>query len=200
MESDKPTKLLINLREGIVQVEGDETFVRDVYNDFKEQVSKPVVLQQAGAPQLGIEDGADDDMEPPSPKARTNKIRRTSQQSTTRGETAAYKPEFNTALDLSGLPKFYDQYDPTTHPEKILIFATFLKERLNIAPCTANDIFTCYSVLKTRTKTPGAFLQAFRDTQNKTHFIEYLSPTEINLTIAGTNYLNFDMKKKGAAE
>ena len=43
MDDQKPTKLMINIKEGIIQAEGDKSFVRDVYNDFKEVVSKRVV-------------------------------------------------------------------------------------------------------------------------------------------------------------
>jgi hypothetical protein len=107
---------------------------------------------------------------------------------------------FNSTLDLSGLAAYYGQYEPANHSEKILIFATFLRNVIKVQSITANDIFTCYQELKGVTKTPEAFLQAFRDTQNKTHFIDYISPVDIQITIAGNNYFNLKMKKKSAAD
>ena len=58
MESDiKPSKLTINLRDGIVQAEGDEKFVRDVYNDFKEQVTRSQYISRAPITALGSKTG-----------------------------------------------------------------------------------------------------------------------------------------------
>lgn len=202
-DAAKSTKLIINLRDGIVQVEGDESFVRDVYNDFKERVSKPVIINLPPAAQIeqqlhDEEDAPEARLPAPAETPRKTRARRASSATngTPRGETANYKPKLNSALDLTGLTEFYDKYEATTHSEKILIFATFLRDTSKIEPFTADDIFTCYAFLQSRTKAPGAFLQAFRDTQNVKRFIEYKSPTDIRLTIVGTNYLNFDMKKK----
>lgn len=199
MESDgKNTKLLINLREGIVQVEGDEAFVRGVYDDFKERVSKPVLVEYPPAAQL--EHQKQDDEAPGASMQRLNPRprRKGGATPTTKGEVANYKPAFNPALDLSDLPAFYDQYEPAKHPEKILIFATYLRDMAKVQAITANDIFTCYQELRKVTETPKAFVQALRDAQNKTHFIDYISPIDIQLTIAGNNYFNLKLKKKAA--
>ena len=37
------TRLVINLREGIIEAEGEEGFVRSVYEDFKGRVDIPPV-------------------------------------------------------------------------------------------------------------------------------------------------------------
>ncbi len=34
------TKLKLDLEQGILEVEGSESFVQSIYNDFKEQLSK----------------------------------------------------------------------------------------------------------------------------------------------------------------
>lgn len=199
--NEKNTKLVINLRDGIVHVEGDELFVRDVYNDFKERVSKPILVEQSSlAPQLEQRNLAEEDLEAPSPRLRGKSRRKAATISGTKGEVANYKPTFNSALDLSGLASYYRQYEPANHPEKILIFATYLRDVVKVQSITANDVFTCYQEMRSVTKTPEAFLQAFRDTQNKTHYIDYISPTNIQITIAGNNYFNMKLKRKGVAE
>ena len=39
------TKLAINLSEGTVQVEGTEEFVRFIYQDFKDSLSKQIIVR-----------------------------------------------------------------------------------------------------------------------------------------------------------
>ena len=40
MDAHMSTKLTINLRDGILDVEGSEEFVREIYGDFKSEVAK----------------------------------------------------------------------------------------------------------------------------------------------------------------
>lgn len=185
---EETTKLLINLKEGIVEVEGAENFVRDVYNDFKERVSKPIPFAPAPPAQIEQFNDEQEDGSEPAPRTRA-KHRRSGAASGKTGEAGSYKPKFNDDLNPRGLPEFYDQYAPKTHSEKILVFAAFLRDKMRISPCTANDIFTCYFTMKNKTKTPEAFVQAFRDCQSRTHYIKVISLTEIEVAIPGDNFL-----------
>jgi hypothetical protein len=198
---ETPTKLTINLSEATVEVEGTEEFVRLVYQDFRDSLSKHIAaphiqartLEQIPPPALLTQKTSGSKKGIPS--TGTNRgdgeaIRRTS-----------YKPKFNSGPDLAGLDKAYDEFNPQTHPEKILLCAVFLRDHVGMDICTANDIFTCYFTLQTRTKAPTAFVQAFYDTQRKTHFIDFVSLDEIPVTIAGNNYFNEKKEKqKGAVK
>jgi hypothetical protein len=188
------TKLLINLKEGIVEVEGAEEFVRDVYNDFKERVSKPIPF--APAPPAQIEQLSDGQEAGSEPASRTRaKHRRPVATTGKSGESVNYKPKFNNEINLSGLAEFYENYKPSTHNEKIVVFAAFLRDSLGKSLCTSDDIFTCYFTMRGKTKTPEAFLQAFRTCQARTHYIKYVSPTHIEVTIPGDNFLNSKIKQ-----
>jgi len=190
---EETTKLIINLKEGIVEVEGTEDFVRDVYNDFKERVSRPVPLPPA--PPARLEQfKATGEAEGTLAARRTTTTSRRGVAAKT-GETANYKPKFNNDLNLNGLAEFYDLYAPKTHAEKILIFAAFLRDKIGISPCAADDIFTCYFTIKNKTKTPEAFVQAFRDCQSRTHYIKFISLTAIEITIPGDNFLSSKSRK-----
>lgn len=191
------TRLLINLREGIVEAEGGEEFVRSVYDDFKERVSKPVVFPLSEPKQLSAVGSAPEQEEVhEQPKKRARKSRGSE---TGKARAAEYKPEFNAQLNLADLENFYDGFEPANSSEKILIFAIFLRDKLGVVPCAANDIYSCFFMLKHKTKTPEAFVQAFRDTQHRTHFIEFVSPQHVKITIAGDNHFNQKLKRKGAA-
>lgn len=195
-ESSIMTKLSINLREGTVEVEGAEEFVRFIYQDFKESLSKRVIVQspekvldQVPETPLLSNEGKD------QPKRRTKRKTAASGEAD-KSRTAAYKPTFNAQLNLAGLREFYDKWKPENNAEKILLFAVFLRDQLKTAPCSADDIFTCYFTLKDRTKTPEAFAQAFHDTKSRTHFIDYQTLQSISITIAGENYFSDKSRKR----
>jgi hypothetical protein len=188
---ENATKLAINLSEGTVQVEGSEEFVRFIYQDFRDSLSKQVVVRPFSA--RSIEANSTPPLLEGESKAPKRSARKTSTSgSSEKQRSVIYKPKFNTQLDLSGLEQLFDEWKPENNFEKILIFAAFLRDKLNIAPCSADDIYTCFATLnrKGKTKIPEAFVQAFRDAQHRTHYIEFKSLQEIEITIPGDNRLN----------
>ena len=167
MEATVNTKLTINLRDGILDVDGSEEFVRSIYEDFKGEVAKRVsspatASRQIEAPAIPVQD-ADEIVGKDKPKKQ-----RTKRVTTTTGEgpkvrTGKYKPTFDSTLNVKGLPKYYDSMNPYNAAEKILTFAAFLRDSLKMESCTADHIYTCFFAVKDRTKIPEAFEQAFRD-------------------------------------
>jgi hypothetical protein len=189
------TRLIINLTQGLLEVEGSEDFVRSIYQDFREQVSAAAALksvslkpvEQIEAPTSVLEDS----------RRPTKQRRQNSPEA--KSKTAEYKPTFKN-LNLAGLAEFYAKINPANHSEKILCFAIFLRDNLKISPCSPDDIYTCYFTLKSETKTPEAFQQAFITAKNRTHFIEIEWPTKIDVTIAGDNFYNDKLRKAGTAK
>jgi hypothetical protein len=191
---EKNTKLAINLTEGTVHVEGEEAFVRSVYEDFKVYLGKQLsnrpaivtVKAQEGAAQITDE----------TTRRKTRANRKSGRSESAKPRTADYKPKFRADLNLSKLDSAYDAFNPRNHPERILLFAVFLREHLQMATCTADDIYTCYSTMKAKTETPEAFVQAFRDAQSKGHYIDFNSPQDIRITIVGDNHYNKKIQQK----
>jgi hypothetical protein len=196
------TKLTINLKDGVLDVEGSEEFVRTIYSDFKDEVAKRQVgsglPQQIGATRLPVQEPIIVSQQPKAKKQpRAKRVASGSDGQKVR--SGKYKPSFDPSLDLKRLPEFYDGLAPANAAEKILIFMVFLKENLNIDHCTADHIYTCFFTVKDRTRIPEAFEQAFRDTQSRTHFIQVSSLQDITLTIPGSNRFE-EMKKRKIAE
>ena len=107
--------------------------------------------------------------------------------------TDTYKPKLDKELNLNGLAKFYSEFKPRSHSERILIFTKYL-QTLGIETATADQIFTCYMKLKERM--PKFYLQAFRDAHgSKYGFIEYKSPSHIQLTHIGENHFNQELAR-----
>lgn len=197
------TKLTINLREGILDVEGSDEFVRAIYEDFKGEVAKRQQPINGAHRQLEVASTGSRDSDSLIEETKVKPKKRT-RHSAVSGEgqkprPAKYKPTFDPSLNLKELPEFYDELSPAKASEKILIFAVFLSEKLKMAPCTADHIFTCFFTVKDRTKIPEAFEQAFRDTQSRTHYIHYETLQEISVTIPGSNHFE-EMKKRKVAK
>lgn len=196
------TKLTINLKEGILDVDGSEEFVRSIYDDFKGEVAKQLPTRPtARQPEASILPAYVAETETVTLKDNSTKSRAKRASANSEGpkkSATKYKPTFDPTLDLKGLPEFYDKMIPENAAEKILIFASFLQDNLGMLSCTADHIYTCFFTVKGRTKIPEAFEQAFRDTQSRTHFIQINSLQDISITIPGSNRLE-EMKKRKAA-
>lgn len=191
------TKLTINLKDGILDVDGSEDFVRSIYDDFKGEVAKRLTISSTTPKQIEAASMPTPEViETPVDKPKKAHTRRVSAVGVGQKPRAArYKPTFDPALDVNGLVEFYDSMNPDYIAEKILIFAVFLRDHKNMQTCSADHIYTCFYTVKDRTKIPEAFEQAFRDTQSRTHFIQVTSLQDIAITIPGNNKFE-EMKKK----
>lgn len=192
------TRLSLDLQKGLVDVEGDETFVRSVYEDFKELLSGYPEQRGAGDNESAGDNKVDSTAAAPAPKKSRSRNRsaKRAEGSDNSASQAAYKPEFLSNLDVSGLKEFFTGFAPKNHSEKILIFSRFLSDEKGIKPFGFNHIFTCYKSL--REKMPTAFVQALRDTKSRHHFIEFNGPDSIAVTLHGDNHFDHELQKAGA--
>jgi hypothetical protein len=198
MENSANTKLVINLMEGIVEVEGTEDFVRFIYQDFKENLSKQVIIRPAASLPLQREPEqrllAKEDKELPKKTAEVPRKPAASGEKKKSG-SGAYKPTFNSKINLTGVETFYDELKPENNSECIVVFAAFLRDRVQMSKCSANDLFTCFFTLKSKTKIPTDMPQAIKNAKHRTHFIEYETIESIEITSAGDNWLEAQAKK-----
>jgi hypothetical protein len=184
-------KLNIDLKQGLLHVEGTEEFVRAIYDDFKSRLTAAAALPPAEAAST-VANNNNGGGKPETP-------RRT--QAKTKSSRGDFVPAFNRELDTSKLAAYYNQFELKNHAEKILVFCMFLQEVLGMEKITGNDIFTCYTAMKAATKTPKAFPQALRDTEGKSfHYIEVKAWDDIVVPISGSNYFHHDLKRKETAE
>jgi hypothetical protein len=197
MEANVSTKLIINLKDGILDVNGSEEFVRSIYEDFKGEVAMRISLPPVGPRQIASEAIAPPtQIEIPVDKVKPIRTRRASNLG--EGTKAKYKPKFDANLDVNGLVEYYAAVVPENNAENILTFAMFLKEHREMESVTADHIFTCFYTVRDRTKIPEAFEQSFRNTQHRTHYIQVNSMQDISVTIPGSNHFE-EMKKRKAA-
>ncbi len=179
-------KLHINLNQGLIDVEGDEAFVREVFESFKSALTESRGNAPDDLPDEEITAGASSEtLSRGQPKSKKRRPRKTQEGSETRSGWGLYTPQLDNSLTTTNLKTFFEKSKAKSHADKILTFVRFLSDELSINPCSADQIYTCYKVL--REKMPEAFAQAFRDTQNKHKYIDAPSPLAITATIVGDN-------------
>jgi hypothetical protein len=188
-------KVLINTREGTIQIEGDSDFVKEVYSDFKH-----LIMPAMQSIPLPAEETFNDTSGGTATKPKTRKksgARKASNSDSSGAGVNPDNPSLDKHLDTTGVREFYAQYAPKNHPEKILIFARFLKDKKGVESANTDQIYTCYNAVGE--KPAAAFAQSFRDTSSrKFGYIEYKSATDISLTFIGNRHFDHDLKKKGA--
>lgn len=193
------SKLHINVAQGVIDVEGDEELIREIYSDFREQLLANFGdgSAQANAGEQDAKDAGSGGETSGGGKSTPTRRQRTRKRKDTgdgRPVASDYLPTRLKDLDVSGLKEFFEKYEPRNQPERILIFAKFLQDKGH-DPCNADQIFTCFMTLKERL--PKVPLQALRDAHGRNYgFIDYQSPAHVKVTLTGENHFNHDLKMK----
>lgn len=188
------SKVLINVYEGTVHVEGETEFVKEVYGDFKDLMVE--LMNQAPQPsQARAETPPEASTIKPKTKKRTTPRKASNSDAQATGINPD-NPTLDKNLNTTGAREFYAQYAAKNHSEKILIFMRFLNEKAGIENPNTDQIYTCYNAVGE--KPAAAFAQSFRDTSSKKFgYIDYKSANDIRLTFIGNRYFDHDLKKKG---
>jgi hypothetical protein len=186
------TKLKINLKEGSLEVEGEETFVTTIYNDFKEQLAQ-------GTP-AGADDVDSQRIGRPAPSTQPNNDKRESaNKPKVRSSTSKPMPTMLKDLDLRatadhpGLREFYAEKAPSSAMETNAVFVYHLKNNLGLTGITVDHIYTCYKDVGA--KPPSALRQSLIDTANRKAWIDTSTLEDITLSLRGESFVDHDLPK-----
>lgn len=179
------SKIKIDLLQGLLEVEGNEAFVKSIYEDFKERMQATQSISKNLM----------------SDKPKTNAPKPTSlNPKSSKRKTNSNIPSLVKNLDLKGgnggksLSDFYNQYVPNSNLEKNLVFAYYLQQESKLNPITVDHIFTCYRNIS-GIKIPRALQQSLIDTARNKGWLDTASLLDIKVPIAGINHIEHDMKK-----
>lgn len=198
-------KLHINLAQGIIDIEGDADFVREVYKDYREGLlAKPIDPPGDAGNDAGSTANPVGAMASYGGSKDVESGRRRRKQAVAKAPKeggsgiSSYKPALVGGLDTKDIKSFVGQYDPKNHYDNIVLFTLYLEGK-GITPASFDQIYTCYR--DAQIKTPVAFAQAFIDARgNKRAFIEFTDPTNVTLTERGRNHGQFGGIKKKVNE
>ena len=182
------TKLKIDLRNGTLEVEGEEAFVREIYQDYKEKIA-----QEGFSP---VEESPQEDREAVvKPKTRAAKDSKAKTGSKRKESFPIVKD-----LDLSAkggkeaLKSFYAKKSPTTAIQRNAVFVYYLQKIAEAKGIGVNHIYTCYKDVGE--KVPGALRQSLLDTSFKYGWIDTKSMENITVTTHGENLVELGLPEK----
>jgi hypothetical protein len=198
-------KLRIDLSQGLIEVEGSEAFILELYSDFKHRLSqttpniiepsKPALSEAPHSPQLDPLISSHAPATPkPTPAAKTSTTSNQRKSKRSRKE----EPKLLSDLDLNQgslgrLKDFHARYAPKTNMEHNLIFTYFLKDGLNLEEITEDHLFTCYRTVQV--KIPKALRQSVLDTAERKGWVDTDTTGAIRLTTIGRNHMEHDLAK-----
>jgi len=201
------TKLKIDLLQGILEVEGTESFVRAIYNDFKvhfigEDAATELTTakrrrrtpRKTAAPPPAAKPGpsqkapAAPPAAPPAPSPEP--------------ETTAAQPGYAALKDLDlsaqedrvSLVEFMDAKFPITNEERNLVFLYYLQYLLKSKPITADHVFTCYKAAKIRV--PLNLESSLKTTATQRRWIKITKTGRLSVTPSGKLYVEKQLPKK----
>ncbi|ASK35389.1 hypothetical protein CEK62_13865 [Alcanivorax sp. N3-2A] len=175
---------------------GPEGFVESIYKDFKDQLTLGARREAGDGGDLKVEEGTKIKQKAGAKK----KARKAPKKQSATGVGSIIKD-----LDLSGAGKnpslrdFYSKYSPSNNQEKILIFAYYLKLKIELEGVSVNHFFTCYRSIPGE-KVPGNLRQILVNTSNRKGWIDTSDMDDISVPIAGINYIEHDMEKVDSEE
>ena len=189
------TKLKIDLRNGVLEVEGEESFVKEIYKEYKGRIDALVEFSSNN-----IED--EPDRSPSTETPQPKKLRHTNKKSSKIKSGGGRKESYTlvTNLDLlakgnkKALKDFYNEKSPTNAMEKNAVFVYYLQKEAKISAITVNHVYTCYKHVGV--PVPGAFRQSLADTSSKKGWIDTKSMENITIPTLGENYVEHDLGKK----
>lgn len=179
------TRLKIDLSNGIVEVEGDEKLVKDVYTDFKEILLKHKEESIKKSVQRELVEDKGKGAKAPKRK---------------RGKASTRKEKHSLVKSLNLEPKggtslkaFYKEKAPSTNMERNAVFTYHLQKNANVEAITPDHIYTCYKHVSERV--PGALMQSLLDTASRRGWIDTANTDAIVITIPGENLVERDLPK-----
>lgn len=196
------TKLKIDLTQGILEVEGSETFVKAIYSDFKvhfigdeagEMLGSKTRRGRPRSTRTNPEKKSSLAVEPNSS---------TSSEAETSAEPEPAKPVHRFLEDLpltagegrGALVEFMDLKFPITNEERNLVFLYYMQHILKIKPITVDHIYTCYRAAKIRV--PLNLESSLETTVNQRRWIKKTKTGRLSVTPSGKLYVEKQLPKK----
>lgn len=194
------TKLKIDINQGLLEVEGSEELVREIYSDFKDILK----TRPHGAPVAAVMDDANISAVQPSGTVKTKskpKPKVNAKSKSSSDITGTLLKDLNLMNDGSteSLRDFFRKYEAKTNLERTLIFVYYLEQLRGISGININHVFTCYRNID-GLKIPGHLKQNIADTSSKKRWLDTTDMEDIKVPVTGVNYIEHDLPKKDGSE
>lgn len=200
------TKLKIDFNQGLLEVEGSEGLVREIYNDFKDALKSRPQSAPVAAAALDESRTTQSVQTPsevnssPKPESKAKPKAKAKPKNST-DTTGTLLKDLNLMSEGSSesLRDFYGKYEVKTNFERTLIFVYYLQHVRNIEGININHIFTCYRNID-GLKIPGHLKQNLIDTSSKKGWLDTADMEDIKVPVTGVNYIEHDLPKTGSSD
>jgi len=187
-------KLKIDLSQGVLEVEGSENLVNEIYQDFKQNLLLNLQASSSITTQTPSETSG---IKKQSAPARSSKKKR-------KASSKTKTPALVKDLDLLGkgkaesLKTFVAPYEPKSAREWNLLFVYYLQKILEVPAIGTDHIYTCYKHVTV--KPPTNLYQSLLNTAHRNGSINTASVDSITVTIVGENFVEHEMPRKDRTE
>ena len=176
-------KLLININEGLIELEGNEDFVLKIYNDMKEKIQ---IQSNNLAKQTNVNNSNLIEKEP------TNKTGSQKKKSLPKSYSLCKDLNLYKEGEHPSLKDFIRDYDTSSNLNRYLLFVHYLKVIKHVEKVGVNEIYTCFKNLNI--KIPN-IEQGLRDTASRKGWLNNSSSENVQITISGENAINHELLK-----
>lgn len=214
------TRLKIDLAQGVLEVEGSETFVKAIYADFKahfviddevatEDVTstlkpKRTRTRKSTRTQAKTKVGSNKSVDTPAPEpvAPPESKPVVEVDGVTDNKPVIEKPTYNLVETLNlgaangrpSLVEFMDTKVPITNEERNLVFLHYLQHLLKLDSISIDHLYTCYKAAKIRV--PLNIENSLQMTASQRHWIKIAKNGALTVTPAGKLYVENQLPKK----
>ncbi len=206
------TKLKIDLSQGILEVEGSETFVKAIYKDFKIQfLGEETAEEETKKPaRAGKRGKAAKSRAKPVPKPRPAQVKKPAKPAKTvvtpkpppKPKKSPPAPSYTYVEDLElgatddhlSLVEFMDSKLPITNEERNLVFLYYLQHVIKRKPIKIDDVYTCYR--KGNIRAPLNLENSLKMTAEHENWIRITKIGNMSVTAAGKRYVDQQLPKK----
>lgn len=188
------TKIRIDLQSGLLEVEGGEDFVKTVYQDYKDELSRCMAQykeQLQGNPAKLVRSPGQSPGQSPG-KTQTSPSKRGSGSRKARESFSIAKD-----LDLSSnggkksLRDFYKEKGPNTAMENNVVFVYYLQKISGVSKIDPSYVYSCYKDVGARV--PTALKQSLLDTSHRKGWIDTASLEDLKVATQGENFVEQDL-------
>ena len=175
------TKAKLDLKLGIIELEGSEAFVTRYLDVFKQEMKGFKISE--GEPD--IRKGKKKE-EGEKPKKKTGKTPQT---------VAPIPLDLKAKNSNPSLRDFFKEKNPKSHEENLTIFAYYLKKYLNINEMLMGHVVSCCK--EVRCKVPTNIPTMFGNIQHRKGWVDVGTGGEsAKITTQGENFVEYDLPRK----
>lgn len=182
------TRLKIDLVNGILEVEGEESFVSKLYEDFKGVLNAEKGKEIKNHARK-VAPAAQDDSGSDKGEVKIRKKRKGGS-----GETFKYLDDVLDKQAISDLKTFYKEKSPRNGFERNAVYVYFLQVKRGVSHIGVNHIYTCHKL--TDVPVPKALKQSLFDTAFKKNTLNTSDIENVTITTLGENLVEHTLPVK----